>query len=63
MHINYYSISILHFHAGCKLGHYILIKTSHKVLTKEIAGKASPASALNHVMHMYIISQYTLKHL
>ena len=36
----------------------------HEILTNEIGGKVSPATTLNHIMHVCIkaLSQYAIKH-
>ena len=39
---------------------YKVLNASHEILTNEIAGKASPASALNHIMHVFIKSIYNI---
>ena len=37
-----------------------LLTASHEILTNEIAGKASPANALNHIMHEV---KHAIKHI
>ena len=34
----------------------IIIIACHEIMTNELAGKASPASTLNHIMHVCIKS-------
>ena len=48
----YYVMCIIIFNCRCN--------ASHEILTNEIAGKASPGSALNHVMCIKLICNKTL---